>query len=143
MNKRASLTAESTLFQLFLNDPQELRKMILTEPTFECFLEALGPKALLHLEASPLGEPSSYSGYTPQLWFVGTPSEEALGYSLWLMARSLYLSADRADLSAWLNDSLTFHYETISKVNYLKCREKFDFVVRSDSAMVAGLYPRV
>lgn len=142
MNKCASLTAESTLLQLFFNDPQRLRKLILAEPTFEGFLAAVGPEALLDLEASVVPEPS-YSGYTPQLWFVGTPSEAALGYSLWLMARSLYLASDRADLSAWLDDSLTFNYQVISKANYLKFRKKFDFVVQSESAMIAGLYPKV
>lgn len=141
MNKCASLAAESTLLQLFFNDPQRLRKLILAEPTFEGFLTALGPEALLDLEASPVSEPS-YSGYTPQLWFVGTPSEAALGYSLWLMARRLYLASDRADLSAWLDDSLTFNYQVISKASYLKLRKKFDFVVQSESAMVAGLYPK-
>lgn len=114
MNDSLPRQARAAIFGLFMGEPEILRALALKEPGIEGLLSQL------NWDDEDIPEENLfYSGPRPHL-FLLQQERGVLIYGLWLFARELYLSPDRADLSAWLDEGLPFTYELVSKGSFLR-----------------------
>ncbi len=136
----SSLAPRVFIDRLLEGDPQELRALVLANPSLEQFkkLSKLSTKTDETLVSS--GE-SAYVGAAPKLYLNSELSPAVVAYGLWLFARSVYLELthDRADLSAWLDNGLPFSLEKTSRVQMLKLKTTGSSIPVNSVAKTVGV----